>query len=345
MNIFQIRELIEKKEICLYLETGITFTVNDDVFEPGLIRLHLPAPINASWLKEGQLVDSEPFFRMMSIEDYPQRSAYFNEILKENTSFTVKYAFNSVHRLTVPDTGLIDSTSQKTFRREDIEKYKDLSHCGCESYTGINPEKVLISDIFEEDGLPFKDKYLSFLRDNGIEPEQSGKLTGRTGSTARRIFDLVVGKYQKDGAESLNTVYVSMCRMCGIPARWQGGWACKDKITDCEPGELKGEGHDWCMLNLMPYGWILADCEFARLCEGELRDFFFGNIDPCMVPTASVPKANLYPAKDYARADEIYNYYGEAEIVPGKMTGEGHFPGRGLRNGEFSSQIYIKTLS
>ena len=73
-----------------------------------------------------------------------------------------------------------------------------------------------------------------------------------------------------------------------------------------------------------------------------LKDFFFGNIDPCMVPTASAPAEDLYPAKDYVRADEVYNYRGEAELVPGKMNVNDQAEGYGLKANEFDTDIYIK---
>ena len=325
-----IKKLINNKKISINLEAEIIFRIKDEYFEPGTVRIHLPAPINASWLKEGQLLDADPFFRMMSVEDYPQRSAYFNEILTQNTDFRVKYAFLSEHQYLCPNLKTVDSAPQKTFSAEETDRYKALNHCGCESYTALPSDRVLISDICEDDGIHFKKEYQDFLFKNGIDISDHSLLRG---SLAKRIFDLVTTKYSANDAESLNIVFTAMCRMCRIPARWQGGWACKDRGP--------AFAHDWCMIHLLPYGWIYCDCEFAKEYRDLYGDFFFGNIDPCMVPTASVPSANLYPAKDYPRADRIFNTYGEAEIIPGKMTSDGHFEGRGLKQEEFTSFISI----
>ena len=427
MNKNIINKLCTDGEISLETEVSIKFRIKDSAFCPGTVRIHLPAPVNASWLSEGRLIDSDPFFRMMSVEDYPQRSAYFNEILTENKTFSIGYGFTSVHKYIRPDISLIDSVPQKTFDPADIKRFMELSHCGCESYTALAPDVVTIRDVAPSEGLPFKDEYYTFLSENGItvshldasDPVTSDEAkknadTTEKGTLARRLFDLIVKNYTPKSDETLSMVFVSMCRMCGIPARWQGGYA-SDDITEEASGtavdkttlenvnEYPGVTHDWCMIHLLPYGWIYADPGYARKFETEaipvseenttkatitpkinateattasevnvtiatithefnatakndpngsssihkdetkppilLKDYFFGNIDPFMVPTATEPSANLYPAKDYDRADKIFNVLGEAELIPGKMTSTGHFDGRGLKSHEFETTV------
>ena len=362
MNIDCIKHLYNKKKISLDVEAGITLKIRDDVFRPGTVRIHLPAPINAEWLKEGRLVDSDPMFRMMSVEDFPQRSAYYNEILTKNTPFVISYGFYSEHEYVCPDIALIDGTAQKSFTKVEIARFSAAGHCGCESYTALTPDKVTIKDVAPEKGIKFKESYKEFLIVNGIDLDKcvgggesntdvTTEKSVKRGTLVRSIYDLVVDKYALCENETLNTVFVSMCRMCGVPARWQGGWAFSDYIEDSsietEAGVIK---HDWAIVNLQPYGWVYVDCGFARRSDNIiipgtdvlLKDFFFGNIDPCMVPTASAPAADLYPAKDYVRADEIYNYRGEAELVPGKMNVNDQAEGYGLKANEFDTDIYIK---
>lgn len=362
MNIDCIKHLYNKKKISLDVEAGITLKIRDDVFRSGTVRIHLPAPINAEWLKEGRLVDSDPMFRMMSVEDFPQRSAYYNEILTKNTPFVISYGFYSEHEYVCPDIALIDGTAQKSFTKDEIARFSAAGHCGCESYTALTPDKVTIKDVAPEKGIKFKESYKEFLKVNGIDLDKcvgggesntdvTTEKSVKRGTLVRSIYDLVVDKYALCENETLNTVFVSMCRMCGVPARWQGGWALSDYIEDSsietEAGVIK---HDWAIVNLQPYGWVYVDCGFARRSDNIiipgtnvlLKDFFFGNIDPCMVPTASAPAADLYPAKDYVRADEIYNYRGEAELVPGKMNVDDQAEGYGLKANEFDTEIYIK---
>ncbi|MBQ6025667.1 MAG: transglutaminase domain-containing protein [Lachnospiraceae bacterium] len=371
MNKECIKTLYENKSINVEIEAGITVKIKEDVFRPGTVRVHLPAPINASWLKEGRLIDSEPMFRMMSVEDYPQRSAYFNEIMSENTPFSIVYAFNSEHTYTEPDISLIDHTPQKSFAKEEIAKFSAAGHCGCESYTALPFDRVTIKDVAGEKGLKFKDSYKHFLKKGGIDTDTTDALKAR-GTLARKIYDLIVNEYTATEDETLNMAFVSMCRMCGIPARWQGGWAMSDQSESPSAPDMSKQpaasgmseaskpgctqnavSHDWALIHLLPYGWIYVDCEFAKKAGNEkipgtdilLKDYFFGNIDPCMVPTASAPSADLYPAKDYPRADEIFNTRGEVELIPDKMTGEGHYDGYGLNCNEFESAVIINVLN
>ena len=359
MNIQLIEKLIKDKQIEADIETSITLTIKDDVFQPGTFRVHLPAPINASWLKEGQLLDSDPMFRMASVEDFPQRSVYFNEILTENQTFSVSYAFTSTHSFLQPDIQLIDATEQKSFSCEQIERFTASHHCGCESYTALPKDAVRIQDVCEEKGLPYLKEYTDLLRnitvsgsltsagstrssgsiDSSSNPDTSDNLVSASskGSLARSIYRYITENFNKLGRTDHNIAFVTMCRMCGIPARWQGGWA-----SECVK-------HDWAMVYLLPYGWVNVDCSFGAeafdhnldVSGISLHDYFFGNLDPCMVPTASAPSADLYPAKDYERADKIFNVFGEVEMIPGKLTADGHFDGFGLSQNDFSTRITL----
>ena len=349
MNLDCIRSLYKNKSVSVELEAGITLKIKDDVFRPGTVRVHLPAPINASWLKEGQLIDSEPMFRMMSVEDYPQRSAYFNEILSENTPFNIIYAFSSEHTYVCPDIKAIDNAEQKSFTKDEIARFSAAGHCGCESYTALPVDRVTIKDVAEEKGLKFKENYKAFLKDNDIDTDHPESLPLR-GTLVKKIYDLIVDSFIPDDDETFNIAFVSMCRMCGIPARWQGGWAVDDIIDNVEHKQSPAVFHNWAMIHLLPYGWVYVDCDFARKSgtntipgtDTLLKDFFFGNIDPCMVPTASAPATDLYPAKDYPRADEVFNTRGEVELIPGKMNAEEIIEGYGLKADEFETAVYIQ---
>ena len=350
MNIDAINHLISLGHINLDIEAGITLKIKDEFFRPGTVRVHLPAPINASWLKEGQLLDSEPMFRMVSNENYPQRSVYYNERLKENIPFSVKYAFTSEHTYIKPDINLIDATKQKSFSREDVEHFKKSHHCGCESYTSLSKETVSILDVIEDRGIEYKNEYREYL--DTLSLFDNIKVKNKYGSAAYKIFRYIIENFYRANRSDHNIAFVSMCRMCGIPARWQGGWA-------------DNRGHDWAMVHLLPYGWIYVDCLFgadayhSNILEqlpfsgnssnedyenNASEDFFFGNIDPCMVPTASVPGADLYPAKDYERTDKKFNVYGEVELVPDKLSADGNYIGYPLTANEYESIISIQSV-
>ena len=70
-----------------------------------------------------------------------------------------------------------------------------------------------------------------------------------------------------------NTVFVTMCRIAGIPARWQSGFQTRPDV---------GIGmHDWAEIHVAPWGWIPADASYGIQAADDPRiaDFFCGGRD------------------------------------------------------------------
>jgi transglutaminase-like putative cysteine protease len=70
-----------------------------------------------------------------------------------------------------------------------------------------------------------------------------------------------------------NTVFVTMCRIAGIPARWQSGF---------ETRPVTGIGmHDWAEIHVAPWGWLPADASYGVQPSADPRvaDFFCGGCD------------------------------------------------------------------
>ena len=51
-------------------------------------------------------------------------------------------------------------------------------------------------------------------------------------------------------------LFITLCRMSGIPARWQSGLYATEFYTGC---------HDWAQFYIEPYGWVFADPSFGCL--------------------------------------------------------------------------------
>ncbi len=313
------------------IECTFTLKIRDDVFKPGRVRVHLPAPVNVDWLYMGQVLTSSPQFRMISIEDHPQRSVWFDEVLERNEEFSVTYAFESAPDAVVPDPNVINGAEQpgKAIDPALVKKYEENSHCDCTSYTGPLADRVTVMDLASEAGI----KVLSIEEAEKILGAGAGKLAEmkeKTGDLIRMIFDHCSGSTfkGKTGGQTRNEMLVTLMRTVGVPARWQGGFRIK---------EGKAVPADWAIVNAAPYGWIYMDAEAAyeASAEGdeEFARFFFGGIDALRIPTASKIGAGLYPARDYKRADERFNRYGEVE-----------FEERGLEADEFVATIEARIV-
>lgn len=119
--------------------------------------------------------------------------------------------------------------------------------------------------------------------------------------------------YGDCGQEAL--LFMSLCRLNGIPARWQSGW-------NTFPGAASN--HDWCEIYLAPYGWVPVDpymgiyaTQYATTLtpeqRRELRDFYFGGLDQYRLIANSDHNQVLRPPKQSLRSDNVDFQRGELE--------------------------------
>lgn len=133
-------------------------------------------------------------------------------------------------------------------------------------------------------------------------------------STIRNISDYCRTKRYGDcGQEAL--LFITLCRLNGIPARWQTGW-------NTFPGD-KGI-HDWTEIYLAPYGWMPADpymgiwaMRYSRTFTPEekrkVRDFYFGGLDQWRMIANGDHSQTLSPPKNSMRSDDVDFQRGELE--------------------------------
>src|ERR1035438_160644 len=133
-------------------------------------------------------------------------------------------------------------------------------------------------------------------------------------STIRNISDYCRGKgYGDCGQEAM--LFITLCRLNGIPARWQSGWNTfsRDKSN-----------HDWSEIYLAPYGWMPADpymgmwaMHYATALTPEqkrqIRDFYFGGLDQYRMSANSDHNQTLRPTKQSMRSDDVDFQRGELE--------------------------------
>jgi transglutaminase-like putative cysteine protease len=110
-------------------------------------------------------------------------------------------------------------------------------------------------------------------------------------------------------------LFITLCRMNNIPARWQSGW-------NIFPGATSN--HDWTEIYLVPYGWIPVDpymgiyaMSYATTLSPEqrreLRDFYFGGLDQYRMIANSDHNQTLTPPKQTMRSDNVDFQRGELE--------------------------------
>jgi len=100
-------------------------------------------------------------------------------------------------------------------------------------------------------------------------------------------------------------LFITMCRIAGIPAKWQSGWFISPVRTS---------PHDWAQV-YVDGGWIPVDPSFggSRKTDDRLRGFYFGGLDGFRMTANEDFQTELFPRKTYPRSDPVDNQRGEVE--------------------------------
>lgn len=269
--------------------------VKDEAFLPGKnLRVYLPIPCDAMQIENIHIISSQPEITYTAPVDAAARTVYFEEVCRENHPFSVEYSYDNYVR------------------------YVDLNS---EEVTGYQPS-------FYVDELAPHILFTPYIR--ALEKELAGRETNPL-RLARRFYDFVTTKvkysYVREyfaleniveyaalnlkgdcGVQAL--LFITLCRLAGIPARWQSGLY----VTPGYAGN-----HDWVQFYVEPFGWLFADCSFGgsayRAGNMERWDFYFGNLDPFRMVANSQFQAGFDPAMNHLRIDPYDNQSGECEYA------------------------------
>lgn len=256
------------------------------------VLVHLPIPKNCMQVSNIDILASSPEIHSIAPEDAPQRTVCFETELGENQEFMVEYAYD--------------------YHVDYIE---------------LKPEKALAQqpDFCTEEQAPHI-MFTPYLREllNEIIGDETNPVI-----KARKIYDFVTTKimysYMREyftidcipeyaavnlkgdcGVQAL--LFITLCRMAKIPARWQSGLYATEFYTGC---------HDWAQFYVAPYGWVFADLSFGgsayRLGNKERWNYYFGNLDVFRMPANSEIQMEFTPEKKWLRIDPIDNQRGEFE--------------------------------
>ncbi len=129
------------------------------------------------------------------------------------------------------------------------------------------------------------------------------------------------------GAEEISLLFVSLCRLGGIPARPVSGWLL---VPGCE------RPWTWAEIYIEPWGWIPADpamgaCasrDFETLPKEDaarVADFYFGSLDAWRLVTADDIQNPLFPEKRGFRQNPLFLQRGEMEWADGENLPFGEF--------------------
>lgn len=307
-----IREVRDRKSVDCYFRFRAGVRIPDDIFRPGHVRVHIPVPCICKQVKSVRILSASSDSCVLAPEDAPQRTICFEEDMTENHPFYVEYEFTNHVDYVTPDPAGVEEINPALFAEDLSEK---LPHIQFTPYmraladrltAGIDNPYLKAKSIY--DYITTHVEY-SYVRNYlSIENLSEYAAIGRKGDC---------------GIQAL--MFITLCRIAGIPARWQSGLYANPH----------GAGmHDWAQFYIAPHGWLFADCSFGgsafRDQDEDRRQFYFGNLDPFRMPANSDFQEEFIPPRNYLRADPYDNQRGEVE-----------YEERGLHFNEFKASYEI----
>lgn len=288
-------------------------TVDTLALAPGKkVTCWLPYAMEFEDQDGGELLRANPGILHLAPARSPIRSAFFETVMPEKNPlvFSVEYEYNAHTRFRDIQPEAVqpfdeNETEWRNFTREE------------------KPHGEFIPELQEKVAELTGDEKNPLLRARAIYDWISKNIRysyAREYSTIRNISKYTFEhRYGDCGQEAL--LFITMCRIAGVPARWQSGFMTFPGNTGM---------HDWTEIYIKPYGWLPVDpymgIFFHSVIENltsaqreELRSFYFGNIDYYRLVVNKDHNLPLTPAKKYFRSEPVDFQRGEVEWEGGNL--------------------------
>lgn len=288
-----IQHIINKKDVRYKIHVKVAMKIKPEYEQIGkTVRVWLPIPIEYAQVENVKILNTSSNKAMINDNHVEQRSVYFEEKLQHNQEFFVEYEF-------------INHICYQELNPEIVIP------CDKKEYLNEYPPHILFTP------------YLKTLAYEIIGNETNPLLK------AKKIYDYItthipysfvrpyitlpnISEYMATGLKGDCGIYavlfITLCRIVGIPATWQSG-------LYCTPKEIGN--HDWARFYVEPYGWLFCDCSFGgsgfRNHSELQRQFYFGHVDPYRIPSSRAFQKDLVPSKKFTRRDPYDHQTGEIE--------------------------------
>jgi len=294
-----IAEMKEKGKLAYRIRLSGSLRISDAAFRAGAhTRVHLPVPQLCAQQSE---IEVEGGHTALDCEEAQQRTAYFERVMDENAPFDVEYTYRNEVRYVNPFE--VNAAEGVVYPAAPAPTADDLS----EQLPNIafTPYlRALAAELMGEEKDPVRIAWrfyeyittqvrYSFMRSYFLLERQAEycALNGKGDCGIQAIL------------------FITLCRIAGIPARWQSGLAVTEHSAGC---------HDWAQFYVKPYGWLFCDPSYGggayRAGAEERWRFYFGNLDPFRMVANSRYQTDFNPPKTCDRADPYDSQEGEVEL-------------------------------
>lgn len=268
-----------------------------------LIKCWIPYPRLIPGRQEViELKQSEPDSYTLAPENALQRTIYFEKpaVANEVTRFSVDYELTThgVFQDIDPDvvTELQSLESMQDYLQEDAP------------HIVFTPAlRKLSQSIVGNEQNPYRKAQLLFAWVDEHTPWASA----REYSTIQCIPEYAFENGHGDcGIQTL--FFMTLCRMNGIPTRWQSGW-------ELQPPD--DSMHDWGMIYFEPYGWVPMDITYGlrKSDDPRLHWFYLSGMDSYRIIFNDGFGQKFTPAKTHFRSETVDSQRGEVEWSGGNL--------------------------
>ncbi len=299
-----VAEIREKGSLTRRITLKTSVCVEEEAFVPGEYLAHLPFPAASAQQRDIRLLEGDP--DGIAPEDAPARTAWWRRKLDKWQEFGVTYSYVSCIRYADPLNA--PAPAAPLYHEAALPCDEDLAEGG--AYMRFTP-------------------YLRDLADRltmGVEDPVKKAWNIYEFVTTRVTYSFMRDYFQIDhlgeycalngrgdcGLQAL--LFILLCRISGIPARWQSGMAIDDDYVG---------SHDWAQFYLPGWGWLFADPSFGgsawRSGAKARHQFYFGNLDPMRMVANREFQAPLAPEMHALRADPYDNQSGEMERIGAEL--------------------------
>ena len=281
-----------------------TLTVNPgEVPEGETIRCWLPYPKDVPTQKDIKLISTQPEKHFIAPDECEQRTIYMEQPSPGNkpAKFSATYEYTAY--------AFVEPVNPKKVKTYDTGTplYR--------KYTAERPTQIVFTpEIRRTAARICGDEVNPYLK-------------------AKKIFEWVQSNIPWSGAIEYSTVpclamralkrktgdcgmqgllFISLCRVCGVPAKWQSGWSLRPARENM---------HDWAQFYVEPYGWLYADASRGLMNsdDPDVKWFNFGNFDTFRMIVNTNYGDDLIPPKKHFRSEPVDFQRGEVEWNGGNL--------------------------
>lgn len=298
----------EKGYVKAHIRLQAKIEIKPESFCEEEVLVHLPIPKpqkNMSNIRVLRTIpamnEAEGVIVEIGSEDQPHRTVAFREIMKENHPFIVEYEYDSTAEYVDPSKVPAEKTKE-TFVQADLEEVYP--------HIRFTPTiRALYRELAGDETDPMKlaRRFYDYVTTKVVYSFM------RTYFTLEEIPEYAaMGQKGDCGVQAL--LFVTLCRLAGIPARWQSGLCVTPAFMD-EPADCGM--HDWAMFYTEEFGWCFTDCSYGgsayRAGNELLWNHYFCNLDADRMAANDTYQAGLIPEKQYTRQDPYDSQAGEIE--------------------------------